>query len=326
MSTPPNKRKAGGKKKYKVRNWSEYNEALVQRGNFDFIITQDALKNWRIRIKTGKPGRPQDFSDVAILSALTVREVFHLTLRQTEGLMRSMLRKLSEEAKAPDFSTLSLRAAVLPVPIRIRPLSAGKSVHIVVDSTGVKVFGEGEWKVRQHGWSKRRTWKKLHLGVDEATGEVLIGEVTENGIADCEAFPALLNQLPKDVVLDQCSADGGYDRRVCYEALRKRGVKRVAIPPQKNARIWQHGNSSAERLARDENLRAIRRVGRRQWKKDANYHRRSLAETTMFRLKTIFGDDVSNRADQNQRTQLFIRMRALNLMTALGMPRSEVVA
>ena len=325
-SKPLKKRKTGGKKKkYKVRNWAEYNEALVARGNIDFWISKETLEGWQISVKTGKPGRPKNFSDTSIMAALTIREVFHLTLRQTEGFMRSMLLKLSDKAKSPDFSTLSLRAAALEVPIRVRSLGK-EPLHIVADSSGVKVFGEGEWKVRQHGWSKRRTWKKIHLGIDEATGDIMIGEVTGNNIADCEAFPSLLEQIPKDVILGQCSADGGYDRRVCYEALRKRGVKRVAIPPQRNARIWRHGNSSLERLARDENLRAIRRVGRRQWKKDADYHRRSLAETTMFRFKAIFGDDISNRTEQNQRIQLFIRMRALNFMTSLGMPRSEVVA
>ena len=162
--------------------------------------------------------------------------------------------------------------------------------------------------------------------MDEASGDVVAGEVTSNSVADGEMLGPLLAQLPDAVVIDQCSADGAYDKRRCYAALQKRNVRQIAIPPRHGARIWRHGNSMEERLPRDENVRAIRMVGRKRWKKNVNYHRRSLSETTMFRYKTIFGEDVSNRTDQNQRTQLLLRIRALNLMTTLGMPRSEAVA
>jgi len=325
-SKQPSKQKSGGKKKkYRVRNWKEYNEALVRRGEVTFWIAQEAVEKWKSEEKTSKPGRPKAFSDTAIETALTLREVFHLSLRQTEGFLRSVLKAMRAVANAPDYSTLSLRAAALDVTIRVRPVS-GKPLHIVVDSTGVKVYGEGEWKVRQHGWSKRRTWTKVHLGVDEASGDVVAGEVTSNSVADGEMLGPLLAQLPDAVVIDQCSADGAYDKRRCYAALQKRNVRQIAIPPRHGARIWRHGNSMEERLPRDENVRAIRMVGRKRWKKNVNYHRRSLSETTMFRYKTIFGEDVSNRTDQNQRTQLLLRIRALNLMTTLGMPRSEAVA
>ncbi|MBI4415069.1 MAG: IS5 family transposase, partial [Candidatus Kerfeldbacteria bacterium] len=184
---------------------------------------------------------------------------------------------------------------------------------------------EGEWKVRQHGWSKHRTWRKLHLGVDESTGDILLGEVTGNDAADSELLAPLLSQLPEPTVVHQVSTDGAYDRRSCYGALRTRHIACVAIPPRHGARIWQHGNTHAERLARDENLRRIRMVGRQRWKDEINYHRRSLAETTMFRLKTIFGDKVTARTFVRQRIQLLLRCKALNLMTTLGMPKSELV-
>lgn len=290
-----------------------------------FWIAQEALEQWQSQEKIGKRGRPRVFSDTAIQTALTLREVFHLSLRQTEGFLQSILKVMRVTVQAPDYSTLSVRAAALAVVIRVRPIS-DKPLHVVVDSTGVKVYGEGEWKVRQHGWSKRRTWKKVHLGVDEASGDVVIGEVTGNDVADGEMLEPLLCQLPETVVVDQCSADGAYDKRRCYVALQKRNIRQIAIPPRHDARIWQHGNRKEEPLPRDENLRAIRNVGRKQWKKDVNYHRRSLSETAMFRYKTIFGEAVSNRTDQTQRTQLLLRIRALNFMTTLGMPKSEVVA
>lgn len=321
----PKKQKSGEKKKYKVRNWREYNEALVNRGRIQFWITEEALQQWEEQKKTGKRGKPTLYSKIAIETALVLREVFHLPLRQVEGFLASILLKTGSKRKSPDYSTLSLRAATLSVVIRVRAIR-NESLHIVVDSTGAKVYGEGEWKVRQHGWSKHRTWKKLHLGIDEASGDILIGEVTGNDTADCEMLEPLLTQVPAENPIDQLSGDGGYDRRMCYAALRKRDVQKVAIPPQKNARIWQHGNTKQEKLARDENLRRIRAIGRKAWKNEADYHRRSLAETTMFRLKTIFTDKVRARKEAVQRVELLLRVKALNLMTTLGMPDSYVVA
>lgn len=328
-SKQPRKQKGGGKKKgkkqYKVRNWKEYNQALVNRGKILFWITEEAMKNWENEQRTGKRGKPKMFSDTAIQTALTLQQVFHLPLRGAEGFLASILARIAPDLKAPDHSTLSIRGKSVTVHIRVRSIQT-EPIHIVVDSTGAKVYGEGEWKVRQHGWSKHRTWKKLHIGADEKTGDILIGEVTGNDIADCTMLKPMLAQMPDTAPLDQLSADGAYDKRICYEALKQRGISRVTIPPRHNARIWQHGNTEAERLERDENLRRIREVGRKRWKVESKYHRRSLSETAMFRLKTIFGEKVSARTFENQRTQLLIRCRALNLMTTLGMPDSYVVA
>lgn len=325
MKTPSKqskKQKPGGKKKkkqYKVRNWREYNQALVDRGSILFWITEEAIKNWEEKKKTGKRGKPRTYSMIAIETAVTLQQVFHLPLRQTEGFLKSIFKRIQAQVSVPDFSTISLRAGTLPVTIRVRPVRT-EPLHVVIDSTGVKVYGEGEWKVRQHGWSKRRTWRKLHIGVDEATGDILLGEVTGNDAADCEIFIPLLDQLSKEQDLSQVSADGAYDRRMCYETLVGRDVPRISIPPQHNARIWQHGNTRAEPLARDQNIRRIRKIGRARWKAQSGYHRRSLSETAMFRLKSIFGDRVSARLFTNQRTHLLLRLKALNRMTTLGMP------
>lgn len=325
MKKPAKAQKRGGKKVYKVRNWREYNQALVDRGKIAFWITDEALRQWEEQKKTGKRGKPRLYSNLAIETALTLREVFHLPLRQIEGFLASILLKMGSTLHAPDYSTLSLRAEGLPVAIRVRDIK-DESLHIVVDSTGAKVYGEGEWKVRKHGWSKHRTWKKLHLGIDEKTGDILLGDVTGNDVADCEMLAPLFAQVPAHTPIDQVSADGAFDRRMCYETLRKRTVKRIAIPPQRGARIWRHGNTEGDRLQRDENLRRIRSIGRKQWKVESGYHRRSLAETAMFRLKTIFTDKVRARKEAVQRVELLLRVRALNRMTTLGMPDSYVVA
>jgi hypothetical protein len=177
--------------------------------------------------------------------------------------------------------------------------------------------------VRQHGWSKRRTWRKLHLGVDEATGEIVAAVASEAGVTDDDVVPELVEQIGRPIT--QVSADGAYDKRKCYEALEKTGAK-VTIPPRRGAKIWQHGNSRGEPWQRDENLRAIRRFGRKQWKKASGYHRRSLAETAIFRLKALFGATLRSRNFAQHATELFLRASALNRMTQLGMPESYPVA
>ena len=325
-SHQPKKQKSGEKKQGKVINWREYNEALVNRGRTTFWITEEAMRLWEEQKKKDgkrKRGKPMKYSQVAIETSLMVGQVFHLPLRQTEGFVASILSKLEQRLKAPDFSTLSLRRKTLSVSLRERSISS-EPIHPVVDSTGVKTYGEGEWKVRQHGWSKHRHWKKLHIGVDEKTKDILLGEVTDCSISDGEMLEPLLEQLPEHACIDQLSADGAYDQRKCYRTLKTHNILKVTIPPKKNAKIWQHGNKQEERLVRDENLRRIRIVGRKRWKQETGYHRRSLAETTMYRLKTIFSDRVSSRLGESQCVELLLRCKALNRMTTLGMPQQEI--
>lgn len=203
-----------------------------------------------------------------------------------------------------------------------RVIPKDKAVHVVVDSTGVKVYGEGEWKVRTHGVGKRRTWRKLHLGVDEGSGEILAAVVTTNDVADCEVLSDLLEQIEQDI--EQLSGDGGYDTFDCYDAMAARKAL-ATIPPRSNAKIQQHGNSKAQPHPRDENLRRVRQVGCKQWKQESGYHRRSLSETAMFRLKTIFGGKLRRRFFDNQAVELFLQCAALNRMIQLGKPDSYKV-
>ena len=308
------------KQAYRLRNWKQYNAALVERGSLTLWVSDEIITAWRDTEKNGKPGHPRTYSDTAVFCMATLKEVYHLPLRATRGLMLSVVKLLGLDLPVISYSQLSRRCRLLEVSLPRR--RKNEPLHMVVDSTGVKVFGEGEWKVRQHGYTKRRTWRKLHLGADEATGEIVAAVVTTNNVADSQVLDDLLEQTDEE--LEQVSGDGSYDKRNCYEALAKRKAK-AAIPPQRNAKIWQHGNSKQERLSRDENLRRIRQVGRRQWKKEVSYHRRSLAETQMFRVKTIFGDRVSARQFAGQATQVLVRCAALNTMTHLGMPDSYAV-
>jgi hypothetical protein len=205
------------------------------------------------------------------------------------------------------------------------PKKANGSLNIVMDSTGLKIYGEGEWKVRMHGASKRRTWRKLHVGANPEDGEIQAVLLTENSVSDAEAVKGLLEQIESPIL--DFAADGAYDKRKVYDSLNAHSPEvNILIPPRKNAHIWKHGNSKAERHKRDENLRAIRKQGRRAWKQQSGYHVRSSAETAMFRLKTIFGDHLSTRLIETQTTQALIRCAALNQMTHLGMPQSDPVA
>jgi transposase len=305
---------------YRIRNWSEYNAGLKQRGSLTFWIDELVLQEWVDPYLSGKPGASVYYSDVAILTMATVKAVYRLAGRQCQGFLESIFELLGIELSVPDHSTLSRRVGKLEVALPVVPKEGAR--HVVVDSTGVKVYGEGEWKTRQHGVSKRRTWRKLHLGVDEATGEILAAVVTTNDVHDGEVLNDLLEQIEGEI--EQVSTDGAYDHSHCYDEIAERGAKPV-IPPRKDAVIWQHGNCKAPPHPRDENLRYIRKHGRKKWKRDANYHRRSLAETTMFRFKAIFGGNLSSRKFDNQAVELFIKCAALNRMIQIAKPDTYVV-
>ena len=218
--------------------------------------------------------------------------------------------------KIPCYTTLSRRQKRLSSSIQNK-LKKNKAVHIVIDSTGLKVYGEGEWKVRKHGISKRRTWRKLHLAVDESNNQIIAAEVTGNDTGDCEVFEDLANAVNSDE-LEQITGDGAYDTKACYNWAEEHGVKGV-FPPRKGAKIEQHGNSKKVPLQRDENIRNVRKQGMSAWKEDSNYHRRSLSETAMYRFKSKFTEKLAARDFKGQMSECIIKCAILN---KLPTPRS----
>jgi IS5 family transposase len=308
------------KTQYRIRNWSEYNAALKQRGSLTFWVSEEVLEQWLEPEKTGNRGASRTYSDRAIEVMATLKALYQWAGRQIEGFMRSIFKLLNISLAVPEHSTLSRRMKTLEIDIPVHRTDRAR--HVVIDSTGVKVYGEGEWQTRQHGVSKRRTWRKLHLALDEATGEILAVVASDNSTADCEVVSMLLEQI--EDAIEQVSADGAYDTRTCYEEIGERGAKAV-IPPRKGAKIWVHGNTKAQRHQRDENLRQIRRKGRKLWKQDAQYHRRSIAETGMYRFKTTFGERLSSRNFDSQATEMFVKCVALNKMIQLCKPDSYAV-
>jgi len=308
---------------YRIRNWAHYNEALVERGSLKFWLDEEVIQQWHNTERTGQPGRPPTYSDFAIEAALTIRSVFHLSLRATEGFIKSLIELSKLDIECPDYSCLCKRQKTLKVTLSKDKTSKQiEPQHIVVDSTGFKIYGEGEWKVRQHGHTKRRTWRKLHLAIDSETQGIEATVLTTNDFKDSEVLPDLMEQIEGEV--KQLSGDGGYDSHETYEYIASLGASPV-IPPRKDAVIAQHGNCKTPPKARDEVLRAIRKVGRKNWKRQSGYHKRSLAETAMFRFKTLFGNTLSSRNFDNQGGEAFMKCKALNKMTSLGMPESYIL-
>lgn len=310
------------KKKYKVRNWKEYNESLVRRGSLDFWIEQGIAEVWKegdTLIIRKKRGAQQQYSDSAIELCRLIGKVFHQRLRQTEGFVRSIFKQTDVLVPVPDFTTLSRRGGGITIQL---PRQDKENVVAILDSTGLKVYGEGEWKVRKHGYSKHREWMKAHVSID-ADGEIRAVKLTDNSVDDAAAGEDLLRQQQTDTVIE-IDADGAYDKRKFYAACQKQHVKKILIPPRLGARIWIHGNTQCMPHPRDENIRAIRATTRTKWKDESGYHKRSGVETTMFRTKTIFGEKLYARTTKNQETEVMLMAKALNLMLYNGMPDSYV--
>jgi transposase len=303
------------KLQYRIRNWRQYNKALVQRGSLTLWIDTRSTETWLDTDTPHRRGRRRTYTDAAIQCALTLREVYHLPLRATQGLVSSILHLMHLKLPSAHYSTLSRRARSLSLSLAT---STKKITHLVIDSSGLKVYGEGEWKVRTHGKAKRRTWLKLHISMDAETHQLTAASVTDKDVLDRNAMAGLLEQTASEV--ERVCADGAYDFEQCYRAIKKRQAVAL-IPPREDAVV--RGKSPFEQ--RDENVRAIKSKGRAEWKRESTYHRRSLVETAFFRLKTIFSDRLRSRRIDTQRTEAMTRCRALNRMTSLGMPESYAI-
>ncbi|MBA4160407.1 MAG: IS5 family transposase [Gemmatimonadetes bacterium] len=307
---------------YRVTNWKEYNQALRRRGSLTLWISEEAIQAW---LYTGpkQQGAQYTYSDLAIESCLRLRLVYSLALRQTQGFVESLFSLLEVELPVPDYSTLSHRQASLEVSLCARKKKQkDEEVHVVLDSTGLKVYGPGEWAQRKHAEKRRRTWRKLHLAVDPKTGEITATRLTENKEHDSTQAKPLLEETEENRgSVDRVGGDGAYDKWRCYDAVAAHGATPVILP-QKNARIHQHGNAKAPPLPRDEAIRYIRRHGRAKWKQVHGYHLRSLAETAIGRFKGCIGRILRSRTLKNQQAEARLGSQILNRMAALGMPHS----
>lgn len=297
--------------KYKTTNWADYNASLKARGSLTVWLDKDM--QWYATV-SGKRGRQRTFSDAAIQFCLSIKCLFGLALRQSLGLVESLLRLAGLDWRVPDFSTVCRRQKDLSVKLPYRPSTT--ALDLLVDSTGIKFLGEGECKCKKHGAEYRRQWRKVHLAIDARTLDIRAIEVTDNGTGDAPMLPELLSQIPPDEPIASVGGDGAYDTKACHAAIALRNAQAI-IPPRKNARAWKGTQVGAS--SRNEALRACQRLGRRIWKKWSGYHRRSLVETKMNCFKRL-GERVIARTFERQVTELHIRVALLNRFSQLGRP------
>lgn len=314
----PKLRKA---EQYKITNWKEYNQALVKRGSLEIWIEEDIESKWYYNGENQR-GAQFEYSDSCIEMAAILRQVYHLQYRQLQGFIKSLALKAGWDVKVPCYTQINRRIRQLNLSVPDSVKKQGGKIYLVVDSTGLKVYGEGEWKVKKHGWGKHRTWMKFHIAVDEARGLIESCALTTNSIDDAAVVAPLLEAVKNKV--GRMAGDGAYDKHKVYEILKEKKIKAI-IPPQKNARIKKHGNKRGKPLARDKNIRDVRKLGRKRWKEKVQYHRRSLVETAMYRYKTIFGGELKSRTIEMQEKEVKIKCIVLNRMTQLGMPDSYAI-
>ena len=308
------------KTKYHVKNWPAYEASLRKRCDITFWFDEDAVDEWNAR-PSGCPGGQRTYSDMAIVTTLTLRLVFRLALRQTEGFVASLIRLMGLDLKTPDHTTLSRRHGNVEVPVLSR--NHDGPIHLVVDSTGLKMCGDGEWHVHKHRTSnKRRSWRKLHLGVDE-DGFIVASDLTKCSEDDASVGVTMIEDI--EAVIERFTADGAYDTRAIYDALGATGVPdlRIVVPPRRTASssptatgTWAQRNAAIER---------IDLIGRRRWRKESGAHQQAHAENAMFRYKRIIGDGLKGKKFRTQKTEVKIAVNVINRMTILGMPKSVAV-
>jgi hypothetical protein len=303
--------------RYRTTNWKSYNDALRRRGSL--LIWLDKDMTW-LANRAGRPGRPPVFSDAAIQFCLMVKVLFGLPLRQTTGMVASILKMAGLDWPVPDFSTLSRRQKTLAVQISSR--RAPGPLNLLVDSTGIKFLGDGEWLARKHGTHRRRQYRKVHLAMDTATGDIRAVEFTSSRDGDSPVLPDLLDQIPPDEQIGTVIGDGAFDTRRCHTAILDRGGTAV-IPIRKNGRLWKEDCPAA--CARNDILRATRRFGRANWKQWSGYHARSRTEARMRCLKS-FGERIASRDPDRQTAEVHIRIALMNRFNALGTAEIKRVA
>ena len=300
------------KTKYRVANWPAYNRALVRRGDVTLWVSSEAITAWTAS-RSARRGGQRRYSDLAIETALTLRLISHLPLRQAEGFLHALFGIMRLDLSVPDSTTLSRRSQHLKR--RLRLVLPGEGLHLGLDSTGLSIVGAGEWAAAKHGGRGRRGWRKLHRGVDQS-GAILVHTLTEATGDDATTALDLLTAVEGPLV--RITADVASDTVAVYETATARGAT-VVIPPARTANVSAHGPRSP---AQDRTITVVKQLGRRRWKKTSGYHRQSRVENTFFRYKSIIGDGLRARSPAGQGSEVVLGCEILNRMTELGRPGS----
>jgi hypothetical protein len=324
MPAVPFKANAAGRhhiprQRHRVTNWSEYDAALRQRGSLTVWFTEEAIAAWQAEPRTTRGGQPH-YSALAIATGLTLRAVFRLALRQTEGLIGSIIRLLGLDLAIPDHSTLSRRAETLAV---TPPPANSEPVHLLVDSTGLKLSGAGEWLVEKHGTRTRRSWRKLHIGVNADSGQIVATALTTNDADDGSQVGPLLDQVAGPVA--SFTGDGAYDQEGVYASVAERHPEAVVIAPPRSTAVPSE-MAEIKPTQRDCHLKLIARKGRMGWQKASGYNKRARVEAAIGRYKRVIGDGLRSRTDRRRATEVAIAAHVLNRMLKFGRPISVRVA
>src|SRR3954452_11890143 len=302
------------KQRHRVTNWAEYDAGLRARGSLTVWFTPEAVAAWRAEPRTSRGGQPS-YSDLAITTVLTLRAVFRLALRQTEGLIGSVLQLLGLDLPVPDHSTLSRRAETLAVPC---PRAGNAPVHLLVDSTGLRLCGPGEWLIEKHGAKRRRAWRVLHLATDADTGRIAASVLTDKEADDGSQIGPLLDQIEGAVA--SITGDGAYDRDDVYaEVAARHPEAAVVVPPRANAVPSEAAETAPTQ--RDAHLRCIAERGRMGWQRASGYGWRALVESDISRWKRVVGDGLRFQTDGRQAIEVMVWTTA-----ATGIECRRVVA
>jgi hypothetical protein len=312
------------KQHYKVSNWPEYNQALRNRGNIEVWISDDAIDNWyeKERIYDGT-GTPKKYTDFSILTCHEIRQIFRLPLRQCQGFIDSIFAIKHLPIECPDYSCLSKRLMQLnitsPLYKTICTANEENITALAIDSTGLKRFGRDEWHQEKHKIAAKRSWRKLHIAVDDKH-IIHASSLTDRFVSDDSAIDNLIDQVEQRV--EQITADGAYDKNPVYDKLSKKfSDAEIIIPPSKEAVYNQSSHPQ-----RNRNLQEIKTFGRMQWQKVRNYGKRNYSELAIQRYKKILGNSLHARELSRQKQETVIGCGILNKMTGLGMPDSYKTA
>jgi len=301
------------RQKHRVINSATYDAALRQRGSLTIWFTDEAVEGWRAELRTTPGGQPW-YSPLAILTALTLRAVFRLALRRTEGLIGSIIGLLGLALAMPDHSTLSRRAKTLEVP-RPQPRRNGEPLHLLVDSTGLRLCGAGEWLLEKHGTKTRRSWRKLHIGLNAETGQIVAASLTAKEVDDGAEVGPLLVQITGAVA--SFTGDGGYDQDRVYASVAEHSPRAAVIVPPRATAVPSETAETAP-TQRDRHLQIIAEHGRIAWQKAFGYTTRARAEAAIGRFKQVIGDALRSRTDDRRATEVDVAVHALNRMVEFG--------
>ena len=317
-------RERKNKKKYKVKNWPKYNKGLIKRGSINIWISQRILNSW-YQEHQGKPGRQRIYSDTAIETIIIISKVYSLPLRGAVGFVRSIFKEMNINLTIPDYTTLSRRMKTLETNIKV--YSSTNSYIFITDSTGIKLYGEGEWKVKTHGKDMHRRWVKVHLGMDENL-QIHASKVTKSSYHDSNALPDFLEDIQSNGKqnFNTFIGDGGYDTHFTYELLESKGFRDIKIPPKTGSKLkYPNKREDGTEYPRDKTVREVQASSIKEWKEKSGYYKRSIAEANMFRYKRLLSDKMSFRSFVSQENEVIISCSILNVMLNLAKPETYEV-